>query len=113
MTGEANFDGSKNITIVTTQANIAILTGTITLTNGRGSTNVNYPEGFNYNNCVVISIGAGRTSSNNYLEYGHVSSSCILGAYLKSSDISISAYPPESIGPSSTVPYKLILMKIN
>lgn len=43
VSGNANFDGSTNITINTEQANIAVLTGNITISNGEGTTNVAYP----------------------------------------------------------------------
>lgn len=43
VSGNANFDGSTNVIINTTQANIAVLTGNITISNGEGTTNVAYP----------------------------------------------------------------------
>lgn len=89
-----------------------MLSGNISLTNGSGSTAKAYPSGCDASNCVVISIGASRTNDN-YLEYGHVASSFIMGAYLNKYDISVKAYSPESIGPSKAVPYKLVLMKTN
>lgn len=53
VSGNANFDGSNNITITTTQANIAVISGAIT--DGSGNISVNYPAGYNKDNCVVIS----------------------------------------------------------
>lgn len=111
VTGNANFDGSGNVTISTAQNNIFVLSGNITLSNGSGSTSIAYPNGCNASNCVVISIGASRTN-NNYLEYGHVASSFIMGVYLNNSDMSITAYSPEKVGPSKAIPYKIVLLKI-
>lgn len=48
--GNANFDGSGNITINTSQNNIAVLTGTV---NGKG-VDIEYPNGFTKDNCVCI-----------------------------------------------------------
>lgn len=89
----------------------AVIEGKITLANGSGNVRVNYPEGFD-SKSIVISIGMGRTDSNQYLEYGHVSSSIIPGVHLTMSDISITAYSVSGIGPTKTVPYKIVLMKI-
>lgn len=96
--------------------NIAIIGGNITLSNGKGNTQTNYPEGFNCENSVVISIGAMRKAIEKgafTLEYGHVAQSFIMGAYTNVNNISISAYSPEDIGPSSTVPFKLVLLKLS
>ena len=63
--GNANFDGSANIIINTTQTNIKVLTGSLEL-NANTSSNaseghctftekvVNYPEGFTKDNCIVV-----------------------------------------------------------
>lgn len=61
--GNANMDGSGNMNIVTTQANISVLTGTITTTAATGTDTVintkkiDFPSGFTKDNSVVISIG--------------------------------------------------------
>lgn len=73
--GSANFDGSGNITINTSQNNIALISGTIKLkanTSEKATENmctytdkaINYPSGFSVNNCVVISYG--RQNNSNY-----------------------------------------------
>lgn len=58
VSGSANFDGSGNVNIVTTQANIAVLTGSLDATTQQQDKSyrktINYPQGFNYNNCIVI-----------------------------------------------------------
>lgn len=72
--GSANFDGSKNITINTTQDNIAILTGNFIAEGNKGkiSAELNYPSGFNKDNCTILSFG-GRTSTTYGYAYGHTS----------------------------------------
>lgn len=65
VSGNAEFDGSKDITIITTQTNIAVLTGTIKLA---GNTHedksigeetmfdINFPSTFNKENCILLSF---------------------------------------------------------
>ena len=51
VTGSASFDGSKNVSINADLANIAVLTGTMK----NGSATINYPDGYNKDNCVILS----------------------------------------------------------
>lgn len=66
VSGSASVDGSGNVTISTTQANIAVVTTSIT-TPAAGSetttvnTDVNYPSGFTMANSVIISLQARNT----------------------------------------------------
>lgn len=57
VTGSASFNGSANATITTNLANVVLLTGTMS----NGSININYPSGYNKDNCVVISSMLKRT----------------------------------------------------
>ena len=73
VTGSASFDGSKNVSISAKLANIAVLTGTVNATAASGDTHsfnsvkINFPNGFNANNCIVLSWYIHRQgSSNNY-----------------------------------------------
>lgn len=57
VSGSASVDGSGNVTITTTQANIATLTGNLTInSSGIASTGVAFPSGFTKDNCVVLSV---------------------------------------------------------
>ena len=74
--GSASFDGSNDVTINADIANVAVLTGTINLTISdkrlTGSKDINYPNGFTKDNCVVIACGiSGNTSSNTEFAYGN------------------------------------------
>lgn len=78
VTGEANFDGSKDVTINTKQNNIAVITGKVTLAGAPASeTNepkqtawtINFPKGFNKDNCVCIAFG-GRMYDDRGFNYG-------------------------------------------
>lgn len=134
--GNANFDGSGNIEIKTTQNNIAIITGTLKLSANSEEqalnnhctytdTKISYPEGFSADNCVVISYGRQHNSNFGYA-YGWDN-------YLDSMDFLIGILPMRInlYGNSSTeyankirlqmgnmttkeveIPYKIVLLKI-
>lgn len=57
VSGNANFDGSENIIINTAMENIVTITGTLVNDNDNDYINatVELPEGYNSNNCVVVS----------------------------------------------------------
>ena len=63
VTGNANFDGSGNISITTKQGNIAILTGKLKANGTDADTDIAYPNGFNQNNCVVLSYAIKNASN--------------------------------------------------
>lgn len=113
VSGSASVDGSGNVTITTTQANIAVVTGTIELSNGSGSATANYPSGYNSSNSVVIAVSAGRMASNNPIEYYAVGSSTLLGVYLQANNIKLQGTSLAGSGPSATVKYQIVLMKIS
>lgn len=112
VTGSASFDGSKNMTINADLSNVAILTGTITVTNGEGKTNVNYPTGYNNSNCVVIAAGVsnGTTTSGIYI-FG-TASKRTTGAMLYQNYIKLSTASLDNVGPTGSLNYKIMLMKI-
>lgn len=64
VSGNANFDGSANVTINTIQNNIEVLKGSISISasdtsgifNGTASVTVAYPAGYTKDNCKVLSI---------------------------------------------------------
>ena len=124
VSGSANFDGSGNVSITTTQANIAIITGSTTTTNDSltATTKVNYPNGFNVNNCVVIAIMGGRTVGG--IDYpwttslGKDSSSYLLGCAelgvsLDADAITVRRSKISEVEALSTKKFKLVLMKIS
>ena len=112
VSGSGDFDGSANLSITTAQANIAVLTGTITLSNGSGSVNFNYPTGYNKNNCVPIAAGTIYTSSGNY-GFGFVQSSIGTGVIMADSEISLRVNPISGTGATGTYNCKVVLMKTN
>ena len=106
--GNADFDGSTDVTINTTLNNIAVLTGTIpnTGTTGTRAFARNFPEGFNRDNCIVVSYSVDFV----YSRYFEI----VKGANLQKS---ISFTNDNKIkysvqGVSDKVDYKIVLMKI-
>lgn len=77
VSGSANIDGSGDVVINTIQNNIAILTGSLTVTkssdpgNSYNQTvkNINYPSGFNKDNSVVIAFGSTRNTETKGYSY--------------------------------------------
>lgn len=112
VSGNANVDGSGNVTITTTQANIKLLTGTINLTNGVGNVDINYPTGFTYSNCVPIVLGIEGVYTNT-TSYNAVSGiRTFFEARMQSNKISFRA-ATDDVGPTGDRTYRLVLMKIS
>ncbi len=59
ISGSVNMDGSKDVTINTTLNNFKLLEGTVYIdtSESRKTIEINYPDGFTQNNCVVLSFG--------------------------------------------------------
>lgn len=133
VSGSASFDGSKNVTINTDLANIAVLTGTITVPSGDAhgiKENISYPTGYTQKNCVPIAVSVNKSTSDN-LSFGFCSRSTDwsggaglnkvmltpTGINLYTNNASqdlISGKPVGTAGYSSqtVLNYKIVLMKI-
>lgn len=131
VTGSANFDGSGNVTITTNQNNIAVLTGSISGNGAEEATKtISYPNGYNKDNCVVVSCMINNTqNSNGTYSHGAVYSALSfttgaipnrvsLGASnitlgIKNITLSNGSTPTISVLNSNNVfNYKIVLMKI-
>lgn len=126
VSGNANFDGSTNIIITTTQANIATITGTITTpaTNSdviSATITLNYPSGYNKNNCVIMSLMSSNSTISNSMwsttggsgtSAEHMKSNHALQASLSDSNIRIELYKVNQAASSIKTNIKLVLMKI-
>lgn len=128
VSGNANVDGSGNVTITTTQANIATLTGTITTTATTGeetvfnSLKINFPTGFNKDNCVVMSLGLYRGNNIGYA-FGHTNitdsrtwlrggiGAMITFNYQNDGKMTLTVETPFS--ESYVYNYKIVLMKVS
>ena len=130
--GNANFDGSGNVTITTTQGNIAVITGSMTLEANSQQNfesgvkkqtlkDIDFPEGFNKDNCVCIAFGIKRFTEKNY-NYGTGDSASynattgaydrniVLGSSTDNSKINLSIW--QLMTSSTTIYYKIVLLKI-
>lgn len=114
MHGNADKLGDKKASDYTTNDKFKVLTGSITLTNTGGSTNVDYPSGFTKDNCIVIACGITYNSAG-YRAFGTVQAAVSTGARLNSSSITVGCFPIQSAtsSPTGTFDYKLVLMKIS
>lgn len=112
--GNTNKLGNKNASEYTTNDKFAVLTGTVNLTNGTGSTNLDYPEGFTQNNCVPISAGYVYTS-NGWWGFGVVQSAIGTGVRMTSSKVifNVSLVNGVSSSTNETRDFKIVLMKIS
>lgn len=121
VSGSANFDGSGNVIITTTQANIAVLTGNI-----QDDITINYPTGFNKNNCIVISAMMKMNNTNARYGYGSVFNSAIYSSggvpivvslgdsniQLSAKKILLSSEAVQYASLEAEMNYKLVLMKV-
>lgn len=93
------------------KGDVAIVTGTISLTNGSGMVALNYPDEFANNNCVPIATGVDLMASG---YYSYVSASeMIIETRLASNNIQVLVDAIDNVGPSSTKNVKVVLMKVS
>lgn len=123
VSGSVNFDGSGNVSIITTQANIAVITGNTSTDAGI----INLPQGYNANNSVIIGLMLNSSVKPENWGYGSTmdSSSNITGCfpvkvYLRGTnavitvkDIKITEGQNPNIGTTPNLDFKLILMKVS
>ena len=109
---EAALDDKANITDVYTKGNFAVINTTVPVSGGT----VAYPEGFTYENCVIISLMAYYTtrSGSRSISYYHPQHDifgvdCLQGY----SDISLSvSYDSGANNPIVSATCKIVLMKL-
>lgn len=120
VSGSASVDGSGNVTISTTQANIAVLTGNKSIAaSSDANVTISYPSGFTANNSVLISCGIKVTDVQGYEYTGdfHDAMSLYWNAYTKyvnltSNNINLHLSNPKT-SETTVFYYKLVLMKIS
>lgn len=131
--GEIGFDGSSNVVINTIQNNIAIINGQMILEANSQSNvennleqqtilNIDFPKGFNKDNCVCIAFGMKTYEEKNY-SYGVAfteSNRFVTGSYIRNvvlgntndDNSKISLHVWNMTTAQHTVYYRLVLMKI-
>lgn len=114
VTGSASVDGSGNVSISTTQANMAVLTGTLTVPkNDSASTSfLSYPTGgFNKDNCVVVSLAI--KTAGNFWEYDNWNDTQYGPKVTLSSNGVQLTVKNNNTTSSITYTYQIVLMKIS
>ena len=109
VTGSANFDGSENVSI-NAKLNIATITGKISLSKGSGSVTLNYPNGYNADNCIPLAVGIDIMAANYYSYYSV--NTMQFEARLTGSGIVVKVDSSDGVGTSSSKNVKVVLMKI-
>ena len=113
VSGSTNIDGGGNVTINTTQNNIAVINGTITFSNGSGHTTVAYPNGYNYSNCIVLSLGISIYDSGIYCSFSEDFFKILFATRLQANNVYVAARAIEAFDLSATRNFQLVLMKIS
>lgn len=118
VSGNANFDGSGNIEIKTTQANIAILTGKITIASKTEASNeIDYPAGFTRSNCVVLSAGFKTNGGTRGFAYGFTTEGfkamSMLDEHIIELEDKIRIIYKNRTDSEHDYDYKIVLMKIS
>lgn len=101
---------------------IAVIYGNLSMTNGVANHNVNYPVGFNKDNCVVLTFMASNEENNNHWGYGYIENATgyVGGAIghkitFRENDINVGVQNPTDGAHNSgtgTFNYKIVLMKL-
>lgn len=92
--------------------NFAILNGTINVSKGTGTVDINYPAGFTNTNCTVIAVGISHGVSTSDVLFFGTSGDRTTGAVLYSNKIRVSTSSNDNVGPTGDLKYKIVLMKI-
>ena len=91
--------------------NFAIVTGTISLNNGSGIAYLNYPNGYNYSNCIVVAASIAIHDNSTFNFFGDDTTSSIFSVRLQASNIRLGSKSIDNVGTSSTKNCMVVLMK--
>lgn len=93
------------------KGDFAVINGNINLTNGEGSVDVNYPSGFNKDNCVCIAAGFAYQTAIGYIYDGYMDGG--FEVRFKTDRMTCIAYTAgQDAGPSGAKPIRIVLMKV-
>lgn len=120
VSGSTSFNGSGNVTITTTQANIAKINGSALFDSFQeyATFSVNYPNGFNEDNCVPIAFGYTRPynlhDKPSYAFGGFINNNMMVSLNTEMKKLEVAIYDPNSeLKEDVTINYKIVLMKIS
>ena len=93
------------------KGDFVVINGNINLTNGEGSVDVNYPSGFNKDNCVCIAAGFAYQTAIGYIYDGYMDGG--FEVRFKTDRMTCIAYTAgQDAGPSGAKPIRIVLMKV-
>lgn len=93
------------------KGDFVVINGNINLTNGEGSVDVNYPSGFNKDNCVCIAAGFAYQTAIGYIYDGYMDGG--FEVRFKTDRMTCIAYTAgQGAGPSGAKPIRIVLMKV-
>lgn len=120
VSGSGSFDGSGNVNIVTTQANIAKINGSALFDSflEYATFSVNYPNGFNEDNCVPIAFGYTRPynlhDKPSYAFGGFINNNMMVSLNTEMKKLEVAIYDPNSeLKEDVTINYEIVLLKIS
>lgn len=90
---------------------ISVVTGTINLTDGTGIAYLNYPEGFNYSNCLVLSVGVALYDDALYNFYADDTTTNIFSVRLQADNIRVGVKSIDNVGTDNPKNCVVVLMK--
>lgn len=93
------------------QDNFVVITGEISLTDGSGIGYLNYPNGYNYNNCIVISAAVALYHDSIFSFYGDDTTTNIFSVRLTSENIRLGVKSIDNVGTSNPKKCMVVLMK--
>lgn len=93
------------------KGDFVVINDNINLTNGEGSVDVNYPSGFNKDNCVCIAAGFAYQTAIGYIYDGYMDGG--FEVRFKTDRMTCIAYTGgQGAGPSGAKPIRIVLMKV-
>ncbi len=125
VSGNVNVDGSGDVTITTTQANIAVLTANVKTPEAGSSiinalAQINYPQGYNQDNCVIVSLMSwNKTFTTKFWSsLGATQSAAEMGCYglrgtLRPDNIEVQVHKIDPAESAKNVTIKIVLMKVS
>lgn len=92
--------------------NIAVVIGSLSMTDGTGSAQMSYPDGFNKDNCVVISAETKYAGHGAWAFGAGVAGTFTISGQLSANYITLTTHNDDGPGPTGTYECKVVLMKV-
>lgn len=90
-----------------------VVSGSLSMTDGTGSATISYPDGFNKDNCVVISAETKYAGHGAWAFGAGVAGSFTISGQLSANHITLTTHNDDGTGPTGTYECRVVLMKIS